>query len=164
MVLNLLLFSQSARAYLFPQSFKINYFCSGPVSVDPIGPQPNTARHRQYQPGTRGAPCVSCCSRPLRVPAVRVWEGTTPNSDRKTSLHKICSKGWAARAPFFLMANAVRCSKGWARWDANLVMTTGSRAGGESLRTRRYSAEARFGQDSEQKHRRRLDTSDNGQF
>ena len=33
---------QSAREYLFPQSVKIHYFCSGPISVDPIRPQPNT--------------------------------------------------------------------------------------------------------------------------
>ena len=31
---------KSARAYLFPQSVKIHYFCSGPISVDPICPQP----------------------------------------------------------------------------------------------------------------------------
>ena len=31
---------KSARAYLFPQSVKINYFCSCPFSVDPIRPQP----------------------------------------------------------------------------------------------------------------------------
>ena len=31
--------SKSARAYLFPQSVKIHYFCSGPISVDPICPQ-----------------------------------------------------------------------------------------------------------------------------
>ena len=30
----------SARAYLCPQYVKIHYFCSGPVSVDPIRPQP----------------------------------------------------------------------------------------------------------------------------
>ena len=36
---------KSARACLFPQSVKIHYFCSGPVSVDPICPQP-----RQVQP------------------------------------------------------------------------------------------------------------------
>ena len=29
-----------ARAYLFPQAVKIHYFCSGPMSVDPICPQP----------------------------------------------------------------------------------------------------------------------------
>ena len=35
---------KSARAYLFPQSFKMNYFCcSGPISVDPICPQPKGA-------------------------------------------------------------------------------------------------------------------------
>ena len=31
---------KSVRAYLFPQSVKIHYFCSGPISVDPICPQP----------------------------------------------------------------------------------------------------------------------------
>ena len=34
---------KSARAYLFPQSIKIHYFCSGPTSVDPICPQPTLA-------------------------------------------------------------------------------------------------------------------------
>ena len=33
---------KSARAYLFPQSVKMYYFCSGPISVDPICPQPIT--------------------------------------------------------------------------------------------------------------------------
>ena len=32
---------KSARVYLFPQSVKIHYFCSGPISVDPICPQPS---------------------------------------------------------------------------------------------------------------------------
>ena len=32
---------KSARADLFSQSVKILYFCSGPISVDPIGPQPS---------------------------------------------------------------------------------------------------------------------------
>ena len=31
---------KSARAYLFLQSVNIHYFCSGPISVDPTGPQP----------------------------------------------------------------------------------------------------------------------------
>ena len=34
---------KSARAPLFPQAVKINYFCSGPISVDPISPQPTDA-------------------------------------------------------------------------------------------------------------------------
>ena len=34
---------ESARGYLFPQSVKIHYFCSGPISVDPICPQPNAS-------------------------------------------------------------------------------------------------------------------------
>ena len=58
-------------------------------------------------------------------------EKSTPNSDRKNSLHKMRSKGWVARAPFLLMGNAVGCSKGWARWDTDLVMQTGSTMGGE---------------------------------
>ena len=32
---------KSARAHLFPQSVKIHHFCSGPISVDPICPQPH---------------------------------------------------------------------------------------------------------------------------
>ena len=35
---------KSARAYLFPQSVKIDYFCGGPISVDPICPQPDVVR------------------------------------------------------------------------------------------------------------------------
>ena len=35
---------KSARAYAFPQSVKNNYFCSGPISVDPICPQPKGVR------------------------------------------------------------------------------------------------------------------------
>ena len=35
---------KSARAYLFPQSVKIHDFCSGPISLDPICPQPMNAR------------------------------------------------------------------------------------------------------------------------
>ena len=31
---------KSARAYLFPQSVKIHYFCSRPISVDPTCPRP----------------------------------------------------------------------------------------------------------------------------
>ena len=31
---------KSARMYLLPQSVKMHYFCSGPLSVDPICPQP----------------------------------------------------------------------------------------------------------------------------
>ena len=35
---------KSARAYLFPQSVKTHYFRSGPISVDPIFPQPSYIR------------------------------------------------------------------------------------------------------------------------
>ena len=41
--LTYLFLPKSARAYLFPQSVKIHYFCSGPISVDPICPQPTMA-------------------------------------------------------------------------------------------------------------------------
>ena len=36
--------NRSAGAYLFHQSFKNHYFCSGPISVDPIYPQPSIRR------------------------------------------------------------------------------------------------------------------------
>ena len=35
--------AESARAYLFPQSVKIHYFC-GPISVDPTCPKPVDSR------------------------------------------------------------------------------------------------------------------------
>ena len=39
--------TKSARAYPFSQSVKTHYFCSGPISVDPICPQPiSTSRPR----------------------------------------------------------------------------------------------------------------------
>ena len=39
---------ESARAYLFPQSVKTHhYFCSGPISVDPICPQPSRVELNQ---------------------------------------------------------------------------------------------------------------------
>ena len=37
---NLIASSQQCQGVPFPQSAKIRYFCSGPVSVDPICPQP----------------------------------------------------------------------------------------------------------------------------
>ena len=36
----------------------------------------------------------------------------TPDSDRKNSPHKICSKGWVGPGHLFLTGNAVRCSRG----------------------------------------------------
>ena len=42
---------KSARPYLFPQSLKIHYFCSGPSSVDPICPQPKVWRPRRLAEG-----------------------------------------------------------------------------------------------------------------
>ena len=38
---------KSARAYLFPQSVRTHYFCSGPVCVDPICPQPRVSCDRR---------------------------------------------------------------------------------------------------------------------
>ena len=51
---------KSARAYFFSRSVEINYFCSGPISVDPICPQPThaslaaawTARSAKAKPTT----------------------------------------------------------------------------------------------------------------
>ena len=43
---NLFLSPQSARVYLFPLSVKNHYFSSGPISVDPICPQPNFLQAR----------------------------------------------------------------------------------------------------------------------
>ena len=37
---------KSARAYLFPKFFKTHYFRSGPISADPICPQPRRPRSR----------------------------------------------------------------------------------------------------------------------
>ena len=36
---------RSATAYLLPQSDQIHYFCGGPISVDPICPQPNNNQY-----------------------------------------------------------------------------------------------------------------------
>ena len=47
----------SARAYLFPKADKIRYFCSGPISADPICPQPRL-------PGWPCPACSSACSSP----------------------------------------------------------------------------------------------------
>ena len=38
--------AKSARAYIFPQSAKIHFCCSGPISVDPICPQPRCSCSR----------------------------------------------------------------------------------------------------------------------
>ena len=41
---NLLLSPQKCQGIpLFPQSVKVRYLCSGPISVDPICPQPSAA-------------------------------------------------------------------------------------------------------------------------
>ena len=44
---------KSARAYLFLQSVEIHYFCSGPISVDPICRQPKDPN--------RAKPCPQAC-------------------------------------------------------------------------------------------------------
>ena len=53
--------SQSARAYLFPQSVKNHYFGSGPVGVDPICPQPRRTADRSGSPPRASSP--SSCRR-----------------------------------------------------------------------------------------------------
>ena len=51
---------KSARAYLFSQSVKIHYSCSGPISVDPMCPQPTCAPERE-PPGADGAAGEEIC-------------------------------------------------------------------------------------------------------
>ena len=46
---NLFVFPKSARAYLFPQSLKLCYLCSGPISVDTMCPQPNSVQRALKQ-------------------------------------------------------------------------------------------------------------------
>ena len=56
---------KSARVYLFPQSVKIDYFCSGPISVDPICPQPSLfVGIREFrEPGFRPFVCTTFVGR-----------------------------------------------------------------------------------------------------
>ena len=51
---NLLLSPQKCQGVPFPQSVKIHYFCSGPIGVDPICPQPIDARHGHGKGLVRG--------------------------------------------------------------------------------------------------------------
>ena len=104
---------ESARAYLFPQSVKNNDFRSGPVSVDPICPQPryfcnitvNTyvgedvhaihcrqrarkCRRPSYLPGTSGTRTArrSCPARPRRR-----LDGQNNNERHKTTKKQMMS-------------------------------------------------------------------------
>ena len=52
---NLLLYCQKRQAYLFPQSVKMRNFCSGPISVDPICPQPSISHPPQAAMATSSA-------------------------------------------------------------------------------------------------------------
>ena len=47
-----------------------------------------------------------------------------PNSDHKNSPHNSCVQGLGGPGTLCLKGNAVRLSKRWARWDANLVIQT----------------------------------------
>ena len=47
---------KSARAYLFPQTVKIHYFCSGPMSVDPMCPQLNSVAPVESDANCGGQP------------------------------------------------------------------------------------------------------------
>ena len=51
---------KSARAYLFPQSVKVYYFCSGPISVDPICQQPNAATRAHHAAAANDESDESC--------------------------------------------------------------------------------------------------------
>ena len=52
---------KSARAYLFPKSIEIHYFCSIPISVDPICPQPRHGERRLRGPCHQGQ--AAACDR-----------------------------------------------------------------------------------------------------
>ena len=61
---------KSARAYLFPLSVKIRYFCSGPIGVDPIRPRPKVDWPRAG--AVRDllvAPAAPASSSPPRLPS-----------------------------------------------------------------------------------------------
>ena len=66
--INLFLSSQKCQGVPFPQSVKIPYFCSGPISVDPICPQPK-GRHPGVPAARRGA--ARCAPRPRLPPGLR---------------------------------------------------------------------------------------------
>ena len=76
-----------ARAYLFPQSVKSVRFCSGPISADPICPQPSCSRTPSSQMRRRdgSAPLrLSACEslrrieRSLLLPPPSVRSGSAP--------------------------------------------------------------------------------------
>ena len=64
-------------------------------------------KHTTNQERVVEVPTVLRVEQPVEVPQVLVAETITqaprkplaPNSHHKISLHKICSKGWVARAP-----------------------------------------------------------------
>ena len=61
---NVLLYSQKCQDVPFFQSVKIHYFCSGPISVDPICPQPNV--HLRVKLNTT-SPSVSLLYAPVNI-------------------------------------------------------------------------------------------------
>ena len=85
---------KNARAYLFfSQSVKTHYFCFGPISVDPIGPQPT---HTSPQTSVPLAPCGHFCSWATISSfgcvggAVGWWQACTPTLLTKIIPAKIC--------------------------------------------------------------------------
>ena len=66
---------QSAGAYLSPQSVKIHYFCSGPISVDPICPQPRAPLEKKcsalWSSAVLGTPLSPLHWDPLSSPYTR---------------------------------------------------------------------------------------------
>ena len=65
---NLFYIPKSARAYLFPQRVKMYYFCSCPISVDPMCPQPRFTPSAERS--SRGSP--SSCWRAVAFRATQV--------------------------------------------------------------------------------------------
>ena len=92
---------QSARAYLFLQSVKTYEFCSGPISVDPICPQPTssprveteTLRRAMRGAGGTGrelfmhARNIQCD--PRQHVAVGFWLEGTPDGLRSLTTHDV---------------------------------------------------------------------------
>ena len=73
---------RSARAYLFPESVKNCCFRSGPISVDPICPQPKIVQGFIFLGGWQED--VRCSW--LAPVFVRVWSGAAATQERLTKL------------------------------------------------------------------------------
>ena len=92
---------KSARAYLFPQSVKIHYFCSSPISVDPICPQPISGFATALSQHTLRAVAAPRCHNPLATRVVEILR-STPGLHNKIPAHKIFARVWVAHESFCL--------------------------------------------------------------